>query len=359
MPRGRKVIMNLLLILMLLFAPGQYLCQGHPVYVGIEHSPPDPSANETYPACRGSLQLTHGMHEERRIVNAPQGRLGVSLYYAGAGARTTVILVHGNDAETREMGYIAPFFVTNGVNVISYDQRGTGESVGNWFLSGPQDRADDVYAIMDSYAHDPHIDRDHLGIWGFSNGGWTAPLVAVHRHLAFVILKSAAAESVRSNMQYEVAQQLRRYHESPEHIADALAMVHALLGALDGSVSWNDAGAIYTNAKAQPWFAHSLMIDMPMPPPQALQDGLRRTLSFDPASTLSRLRTPTLALYGTADIRVDVPDSSRRLAAYVQRARNQAFTMRFYPGAPHNLSGTKYPEDMLAWLRSLHLIVSN
>lgn len=350
--------MNLLLILMFLFAPGEYRCQGHPVYVGIEHSPPVASANETYPACRGAMRLTHGMHEERKIVNAPQGRLGVSLYYAGTRARTTVILVHGNDAETREMGYIVPFFVANGINVISYDQRGTGDSTGNWFLSGPQDRADDVYAIMDAYAHNPHIDRDHLGIWGFSNGGWTAPLVAVHRRLAFVILKSAAAESVRSNMQFEVGQEMRRYHESPEHIANALAMVHTLLDALDGSVSWQDAGAVYAHAKAQPWFAHSLMIDMPMPPPQALQDGLRRTLGFDPAPTLSRLRTPTLALYGTADIRVDVPDSSKRLAAYAKRSHNEALTMRFYPGAPHNLSHTTYAEDTLAWLRSRGFIVS-
>ena len=349
--------MNAIFLLMLLFVPGRYLCNGHPVYVGIEHDLPDPSVNQIYPACREPLQLTHGMQEERRIVNAPQGRLGVSLYYAGSGARATVILVHGNDAETREMGYLVPLFVSNGINVISYDQRGTGESVGNWFLSGPQDRAEDVYAIMDSYAHHPHIDRARLGIWGFSNGGWTAPLVAVHRPLAFVILKSAPAESVRANSEFEVVQQMHHYRESPEHVAAALTMVHALLGALDGTVSWDDAGAIYTNAKAQPWFKHSLMIDMPMPPPKALQAGLRRSLAYDPTTTLNELRTPTLALYGTADIRVDVPDSSKRLSAYLKHAGNHQFTMRFYPGAGHTLKGTTSPEDTIDWLRSRHLTV--
>jgi len=351
--------MHLFFMLALLFAPGQYLCQAHPVYVGIEHELPGASVNETYPACHGSLHLKQGMHEERRIVSGPQGRLGVSLYYAGSNARTTVILVHGNDAETREMGYIVPLFVTNGVNVISYDQRGTGESAGNWFFSGPQNRADDVYAIIDSYARDPHIDRAHLGIWGFSNGGWTAPVVAVHRRLAFVILKSGAAESVRDNLDYEVAQEMRRYDESPEHVADALAMVHTLERALDGSVSWHDAGAVYATAKAQPWFAHSLMIDMPMPPPEAMQAGLRRALGYDPASTLSELRTPTLALYGSADIRVDVADSSKRMPAYLKHAGNRHFTMRIYPGAGHSLEGTRYPEDTLAWLRSLDLVVGN
>ena len=348
--------MKLVLVLMLLFAPGRYLCHAHPVYVGIDHELPGRSVNEIHPACRDALLLKHGMHEERRIIAAPAGRLGASLYFAGTRARTTVILVHGNDAETREMGYIVPLFVTNGINVISYDQRGTGESAGNWFLSGPQDRANDVEAIIAAYAGNPHIDRARLGIWGFSNGGWTAPLVAVRRPLAFVILKSGPAESVRSNTTFEMAAQMRRYRESPQHVRDALAMAHALLGALDGSISWQDAGAVYMRAKAQPWFKHSLMIDMPMPPPQALQDGLRRALSYDPASTLSNLRTPTLALYGTADIRVDVPDSSKRLAAYMKRAGNRRFTMRFYPGAGHTLEGTTSAEDTLAWLRSLHLI---
>ncbi len=71
----------------------------------------------------------------------PQGRLGVSLYYADAKPRATVLLVHGNDAETREMGFIIPFFACNGMNVLSHDQRGTGDSTGNWFLNGPIQRA--------------------------------------------------------------------------------------------------------------------------------------------------------------------------------------------------------------------------
>src|SRR5215467_13464984 len=122
-------------------APGMYLTSGHSIYVGVQHDPPDPAANDFFdPTSQrtGDLQATQGLRlqrgifEEPRVIEAPQGRLGLSLYYAGDGPRATVILVHGNDPETRKMGFIIPFFVCNGVNVISYDQRGVGESAGDW-----------------------------------------------------------------------------------------------------------------------------------------------------------------------------------------------------------------------------------
>ena len=71
------------------------------------------------------------VHEKRLTVDAPEGRLGVSLFSADRKRRATVVLIHGNDSQTRDMGYLIPLFALNGVNVVSYDQRGTGESTGS------------------------------------------------------------------------------------------------------------------------------------------------------------------------------------------------------------------------------------
>ena len=194
-------------------APGAYVTSGHTIYIGVRRDLPDLPSNDFFdpPSQRtGELQesrdlrLRRGILHEPRVIQAPQGRLGFSLYYADERPRTAVILVHGNDPESREMGFIIPFFVCNGVNVISYDQRGVGESAGDWLLNGPSQRADDVEAIYDAMQRDRHFDSHRIGIWGFSNGGWTAPLVAVHRPLAFMILMSAPTESLAQNIDYEV-----------------------------------------------------------------------------------------------------------------------------------------------------------
>src|SRR5579863_8432591 len=110
------------------------------------------------PALPKTWRLQRRVREKRFIVNAPEGRLGVSLYYADGERRATVIFIHGNDPETRDMGYLIPLFALNGVNVVSYDQRGTGQSTRSWRDNGPVQRAADVDAIYDALQSEPFVD---------------------------------------------------------------------------------------------------------------------------------------------------------------------------------------------------------
>lgn len=358
-------------------APGLYAGSGHTIYVGVEHELPDPPSNDFFdPASQRTgalsgahdLQLRRGISEERHVIVAPQGRLGFSLYYEGNKPRATVILIHGNDPETREMGFIVPFFVYNGLNVISYDQRGVGESAGNWFLNGPSQRADDVAAIYDAMRRNPHVDSHRIGLCAFSNGGWTAPLVSLRRPIAFMLLKSAATESLTQNLDYEAEQQMRR-HNVEAASPQAVALWHAFEQSLDGTVAWSYTKRLYDLDAKRPWFKYSLMPDLgiSVPPPPSMIAGLRRFITFDPTRTLlSVSSTPTLALYGALDRNVDAADSSAHLREYLRRAGDRDVTIKMYPNAGHQLIVSKsgyngdatpperfvpgYPQIMIAWL---------
>jgi uncharacterized protein len=358
-------------------APGAYVASGHTIYVGVQHDVPGPASNDFFDSTSqrtGDLHVTHDLHlrcgisEGPRVIEAPQGRLGFSLYYAGERPRATVILVHGNDPETREMGFIIPFFVCNGVNVIGYDQRGVGESAGSWLLNGPSQRANDVEAIYDVMQGDPQVDSQRIGIWGFSNGGWTVPLVSIHRPVAFMILKSAPTESLAQNIDYEVEQTMRR-HNVEDALPQAIVLWHAFERSLDGTVSWNYTKRLYDTAAKQPWFQYSLMPDLgiSIPPPPSRIDGLRRFVTFDPMPTLlSVSSTPTLALYGALDRNVDAADSAAHLREYLRRAGDRDVTIKMYPNAGHQLIVSKsgyngdaipperfvphYPQIVITWL---------
>lgn len=358
-------------------APGLYTESGHAVYVGVRHDPPDPASNDFFDSASqrtGDLHATQELHlrsgilEERRVVESAEGRLGYSLYYASEKPRATVILIHGNDAETREMGFIIPFFVCNGINVISYDQRGVGESAGDWLLNGPSQRAVDVATIYDAIRGEPRVDSSRIGIWGFSNGGWTAPAVSVHRPVAFMILKSAPTESLARNIDYEVEQTMRR-HNVEDAAPQAIALWHAFEQALDGTVSWSYTKGLYDLYAKQTWFQYSLMPDLgiSIPPPSSKIEGLRRFVTFDPTDTLLRVSsTPTLALYGALDRNVDAADSAEHLREYLTRAGNRDVTIKVYPNAGHQLVVSKsgyngdptlperfvpqYPQIMITWL---------
>jgi len=358
-------------------APGVYVAAGHTIYVGVQHELPDPASNDFFDSTSqrtGDLQATDDLHlqngifEERRVIETPTGRLGASLYYAGERPRATVILIHGNDPETREMGFIIPFFVCNGVNVISYDQRGVGESAGDWLLNGPGQRADDVERIYDVMRPDPHVDPLRIGVWAFSNGGWTAPLVSIHRAVAFMILKSAPTESLAQNIDYEVEQVMRR-HNAQDALPQALALWHAFEESLDGTVAWSHTKRLYDIDSKQPWFQYSLMPDLgiSIPPAPSKIAGLRRLVTFDPTETLLTVSsTPTLALYGALDRNVDAAHSAQQLRDYLRRAGDRDVTIEIYPNAGHQLIVSKsgyngdatppkrfvadYPQIMLTWL---------
>jgi len=361
-----------------ILTPGLYIDSGHATYVGVEHELPDPASNDFFDptsqrtgdlAAAHDLRLRSAISEERRVIEAAPGRIGFSLYHAGdRRPRATVILIHGNDPEAREMGFIIPYFVCNGINVVSYDQRGVGESTGNWFRDGPGQRAADVATIYDAVRSDPRVDPRRIGIWAFSNGGWSAPLVALNRPLAFMILKSAPTESLAQNIDYEVDQTMRRHHmdsESPQ----AVALWHAFEQSLDGAMPWTQTKRLYEADAKQPWFQYSLMPDLgvSIPPPPATIAGLRRFVTFDPERTLLRVSsTPTLALYGALDRNVDAADSAVHLRKYLMRAGDRDVTIKTYQHAGHQLivsqSGYNgdataperfvpgYPQIMIAWL---------
>lgn len=79
-------------------APGLYATSSHTIYVGVEHELPDPTSNDFFdPASQrtgdlhamNDLHLRSGISEERRVIESAQGRLGLSLYYAGDEPRAT------------------------------------------------------------------------------------------------------------------------------------------------------------------------------------------------------------------------------------------------------------------------------
>ncbi len=354
--------------------PGAYRVAGRSVYVGIEAEPPDHPEIQYYdPKTRriGTLERisdqeyrSDGSPKMRFVLDSPASRvtekpfvveqgpnhLGASLWRAaGIGRRSTIVLIHGADDETRAMGFLIPYFVSHGLNVVTYDQRGTGESTGNWQYTSPNSKADDVLAILEKIKTDPAVDPHRIGVWGFSNGGWVAPIVATRFPLAFMILKSAPSDSIAENVLYEVGQAMREHGRfTPEQTSQALAFERTMLLALQTNSNWSAAGEALSVAEKQPWFPYMrIPPGMTTPPPPPMLAALQAALIYDPTATLQRVRTPTLALFGALDRNLDSADSAARFRNAFKRAGMKDLTIVTYPGAGHTLvkSTTGYEDD--------------
>lgn len=107
------------------------------------------------------------------------------------------ILISGSGAQNRNeelMGHkpflvIADYLTKNGIAVLRYDDRGVGESKGNFQTATTFDFATDVEAAIHYLKTRNDIDTKKIGLIGHSEGGLIAPMVASkNKDVAFIVL---------------------------------------------------------------------------------------------------------------------------------------------------------------------------
>ena len=98
-----------------------------------------------------------------------------------------VILVHGSGRVTaqEQMDHAGRRLAALGLAVLAYDKRGVGRSTGEYSNVGVENSvrmfdllASDAIAAVQALKRRRDIDSTRIGLVGFSQGGWIAPLAA-------------------------------------------------------------------------------------------------------------------------------------------------------------------------------------
>ncbi|MEU9045278.1 MULTISPECIES: prolyl oligopeptidase family serine peptidase [unclassified Kitasatospora] len=215
---------------------------------------------------------------------------------AGApGPRPGIVLVHGAGPEKRA-GYRAEAeaMAQAGFVVLSYDKRTTGYSMTQRSYS---QLADDALAGVRTLAERTDVDPHRIGLWGFSEGGWVAPLAASRsEQVSYVVVVGASGPTPARQQAWHLDNKLR--HEGAS--GSLLETV-----SVTGTRLLSDAGLF----------------------PEA---------DYDPVPVLEHLHQPVLALWGN-DKQVPPAESAAVLADALHRGGNDDLTLRFFPQADHKL----------------------
>lgn len=115
----------------------------------------------------------------------------------GSGPFPAVVIVHGSGTATRQtLQIFADILNEGGIAVLIYDKRGTGESEGDFFEVGPSESGEerieqlgrDATAGLEFMRLHSQIDPEHVGLMGFSQGGWVNPSAAANsQNIDFII----------------------------------------------------------------------------------------------------------------------------------------------------------------------------
>lgn len=290
---------------------------------------------------------------EVRDVTFAGGAEGVTLagtitMPAGDGPFPAVVLVSGSGPQNRDeelMGHkpfavIADHLTTHGIAVLRYDDRGFGDSTGDFASATTTDFADDAEAAVEFLRGQDRINPDRVGIVGHSEGGLVAPIVAArNKHVAFIVLLAAPGVPGDEVLVRQASEARRLGGLDEEAIARAAEVQAELLalvkaegdetrvrelmrrlieiesgGVLSGETLESTAAAQMRTIRS-PWFLEFLRLD--------------------PREALRRVTIPVLVMNGELDRQVlhdqNVPEIERALA----EAGNKDVTVRVLPGLNH------------------------
>lgn len=321
--------------------------------------------------------------EEVRIRNAKAGITlsgTLTLPQDSTAKCPAVVLLTGSGPQNRDCELFGhkPFLVLadrltrQGIAVLRCDDRGVGQSEGNFGTATDADFADDAAACFRYLQHRPEIAPSCVGLVGHSAGATAAFLCAARcPDVRFVVslagtglpgdsillaqnhaLLSLAGQESLWPQQYPLLRTLYDLLKQPTpHEAKTDSVYHFLLRALTPEQRADSLLATRLRQQAEstagPWMTYFLR--------------------YDPAETLRRVRCPILALNGSKDIQVEAVPNLSALAAAAAAGGNQLVKTHVYEGLNHlfqpcrtgavaeyaqirETMAPQVPEDIAAWI---------
>jgi hypothetical protein len=268
--------------------------------------------------------------EEVTFESADASLAGTLTLPQGEGPFPAVILVTGSGPQDRNEdlgamvpGYkpfeqIADHLTREGMAVLRYDDRGVGESTGDFTSATTSDFADDARAALDYLAGRPEIDASQIGILGHSEGSLVAAMVATSdADLAYAINLSGPAVSGYDIMLVQ-AQRVAEASGAPaEQVAQTKADQSELLdAALSGdrdvleqvleTVMRRQMDALTPEQRETIGDVESMMeSNLKLQADAMLGPWMQGFLRYNPAEDWKSVRIPVLALLGEKDVQVD------------------------------------------------------
>lgn len=265
----------------------------------------------------------------------------------GPGKHPAIVLLHGSGPQTRwgTLRAVADLMARQGIETLTWDQRGSGESKGQWYRSTYDDLISDAVAGIHLLQARPEVARNEVGVYGHSQGGTlSAVLPSRSKDVAFVIAGAPIVGKVFEQDLYRVRNGLSKQFAKPE-VDAAMDFYTMWLDVARTSKGWDAMVAREDQVKGEKWF------DWVEPPGKEsyIWSYYPPVGNFDSIPYWQKLKVPALVLYGERDAIEDIAAYSLRADGALHRAGNRDFTVAILPRALHELKIDAEPGAAFEW----------
>lgn len=251
-----------------------------------------------------------------------------------------VILISGSGPQDRDESFMGhkPFLVLSdyltkqGIGVLRFDDRGHGESTGDFGNATTEDFSKDALSAITYLRTRNDVDIKNIGLIGHSEGGIIAPLVANNsKDVAFMVLLASTGIS-GTELSVMQSKTLRQFPVKDEvayekNTRKAIAIVTSNKSDLEIknelTTHYNTFTRPILTSLNVPEEKINLFIESQLK--RSLKPWSRYFLQYNPADEIEKLQMPVLSLNGTKDTQVNAKINQEGIRKALIKGNNQDY----------------------------------
>ncbi len=276
------------------------------------------------------------------------------------GQHPAVVLMTGSGPQDRDeivvpgfpvFKLIADHLTRNGIAVLRYDDRGVGQSGGDYNSASIYDFVQDAEAAIQYLKTRPDIDPDQIGVLGHSEGGVDASIIGADpaSGAAFIVSMAGPAVDGRSILLRQNEMIMQSAGASEAQIQQQLDYLNSIFGPITER-DWDTAAELTRQHIIEQYNAMSDAQQQATGAPDAETYAQRQTdaflqsyrtesfasfLDYDPAPNWAKTTIPVLALFGSLDQQVSAEQNAGPMDAALSAAGNADYSVVTIAGANH------------------------
>lgn len=268
-----------------------------------------------------------------------------------AGKFPVVILISGSGPQNRDSEILGhkPFLVwadylaKNGIGSFRYDERGVGESSGKYSVADLNDFYSDAQSVVKTINKRKEVAS--VGVLGHSEGGIIAPwlgsnskeisfvvmlaapgvpvteLMAEQRKLIYEIMGESDEDILFSNNLFKKIDELVLNLENKNLLADSLKKL--IISVLDSSENPEHKDKILRDNITENTI------------PKVSSPWYKSFIAINPATYLSKIKQPVLAINGDKDLQVASYQNIPAIEKALKEGKCKNYKTKIYPGLNH------------------------
>jgi len=285
---------------------------------------------------------------EKLIIKSKDVNLPADIYKPKTNnTHPALVLLHGSSMNLKnQYTFYADFFAKLGFEVLIFDKRGSGESTGNYATSRYNNLVDDAVACLEVMENRSSVDKNKIGLWGYSQGAMLLPMVVTKTDIpSFLIAVSPEIYGATEGGAYSDSLRIINmgYTSEDGHIvAESYRTVEKMIRnesgykEVENFINQNAQKYIFMN---QTGLYGNIVINKNDFEGYYWRD---RTVNF--YSYWEKLKVPTIALFGEDDDILNAKKNESILKSF----HNRNIETKMFVRAGHNLKKAfnprKYPD---------------